>query len=83
MMAVRYEELVGDQEGVGRKMVEHWGLKWDEHCLCFHETQRTVATASYDPVRHPMYNRSVGRWHHDDRHLRPLRRALNEAGTTA
>ena len=64
-------------------MVEHCGLKWDGHCRHFHETQRGVATASYDRVRLAMYNRSVGRWHHYERHLRPLRRAINEAGTTA
>jgi len=81
MMEVRYEELVADQEGVSRKIVAHCGLKWDERCLRFHETQRVVATASYDQVRQPLYSRSVGRWQHYERHLEPLRRALNQAST--
>jgi len=85
MMEIRYEELVADQEGISRKIVEHCGLKWDERCLRFHETQRVVATASYDQVRQPLYSRSVGRWQHYERHLEPLRRALDQAsaGETA
>jgi len=79
MLEVRYEDLVADQEGVSRKMVEFCELQWDERCLRFHETRRLTATASYDQVRQPMYNRSVERWRHYERHLEPLRRALDES----
>jgi tetratricopeptide (TPR) repeat protein len=78
-LEVRYEDLVADQEGVSRVLVEHCGLEWDERCLRFYETQRLVSTASYDQVRQPLYSRSVGRWRYYERHLGPLRQALATA----
>ncbi|HKJ22507.1 MAG TPA: sulfotransferase, partial [Gammaproteobacteria bacterium] len=78
MLEVRYEDLIGDQEGVSRALVEFCGLDWDERCLRFHETRRVVATASYDQVRQPLYSRSKERWRHYERHLAPLRKALSE-----
>ncbi len=76
MMEVRYEDLVENQEDISRALVDFCGLAWDERCLRFHQTRRVVATASYDQVRQPLYNRSVERWRHYERHLEPLRRAL-------
>lgn len=75
-LEVRYEDLVADQEGISRRLVEYCGLQWDEQCLRFYESQRLVSTASYDQVRQPLYNRSVGRWRHYEKHLGPLRQAL-------
>ena len=72
MLEIRYEELVADQEGQSRRLIEFLGLPWDPACLEFHRTQRTVATASVWQVRQPMYSRSVGRWRHYERHLTPL-----------
>jgi tetratricopeptide (TPR) repeat protein len=77
MMEVRYEDLVADQEGVSRALVDFADLPWDERCLRFHETKRVVATASYDQVRQPLYQRSVGRWRHYQRFLEPLTHTLN------
>jgi hypothetical protein len=36
-----------------------------------------VATASYDQVRQPLYQRSVERWRHYQRFLDPLIHTLN------
>jgi tetratricopeptide (TPR) repeat protein len=72
MLEIRYEELVADQEGQSRRMIDFLGLPWDPACLEFHRTQRTVVTASVWQVRQPIYTRSVGRWRHYERHLGPL-----------
>ena len=80
-LEISYEDLIADQEGISRALVEYCGLDWDERCLRFHETQRYVSTASYDQVRQPLYSRSVGRWRHYDKHLGPLRRALAQHST--
>lgn len=79
-LELQYEDLVADQEGVSRTLVEFCGLEWDPRCLRFYETRRAVATASYDQVRRPLYNSSVGRWRHYERHLGPLREALAQGG---
>jgi hypothetical protein len=43
-------------------MLDHCGLAWDEACLSFHQTKRSVRTASALQVRQPIYRRAVGRW---------------------
>jgi tetratricopeptide (TPR) repeat protein len=72
ILEVQYEELVADQEGQSRRLIDFLGLPWDPACLQFHQTQRAVMTASVWQVRQPMYTRSVGRWRHYQRHLAPL-----------
>jgi tetratricopeptide (TPR) repeat protein len=72
MMEMHYEEIVADQEGQSRRLIDFLGLPWDPACLEFHRTQRTVMTASVWQVRQPIYSRSVGRWRHYERHLGPL-----------
>jgi len=76
ILDVPYEALVNDQEAWSRKMVEFIGLPWDPRCLDFHETSRTVITASKWQVRQKITGSSVGRWRHYEKHLGPLLRLL-------
>ena len=68
-----YEELVQDQEGSSRRMLEFIGLPWDPRCLDFHQTRRSVLTASKWQVRQRISQSSVGRWRNYERHVGPLR----------
>lgn len=77
ILKVEYEELVSDMENISRTMIEFCGLEWDERCLRFYDTKRVVATASYHQVRQPLYDHSVNRWKNYERHIEPLRRALD------
>jgi tetratricopeptide (TPR) repeat protein len=72
MIDVRYEELVGDVEGVARRLIAHCGLAWDPRCLDFHRTDRMVRTASATQVRRPIYQSSVRRWRKYQNFLGPL-----------
>ena len=74
-----YESLVESLESESRRLVEFCGLDWDDRCLDFHRTERSVHTASGWQVRQPIYRRSVERWRNYERHLRPLREALEAA----
>lgn len=56
----QYEELVADQEGKSRALLEHCGLDWREEVLDFHRSDRSVHTASIAQVRQPIYATSVG-----------------------
>ena len=76
MLEVQYQDLVADQERVSREIIAFCDLPWDERCLRFHETGRVVHTLSYDQVRQPLNQRSVGRWRHYDRFLAPLKKHL-------
>ncbi len=72
MYETRYEELVSAPEDKIRSLLDYCGLEWDPRCLEFHRNKRTVNTASYQQVRVPLYNTSVGRWQHYRQHLQPL-----------
>lgn len=76
MLEVQYEELVEDPERVSREIIGFLGLDWDDACLRFYETRRTVHTASVTQVRQPIYKSSTGRWRKYEKHLGPLLEAL-------
>lgn len=76
IMTVQYEDIIGDQEGISRKLLDFCGLEWDESVLQFHDLKRSVATASYDQVRQPIYKTSQARWKNYTKHIRPLIDAL-------
>jgi len=76
LIEVRYENLVSDLEATTRELLETLNLPWDDQCLEFYRTQRPVGSASSQQVRTPIYQDSVGRWRHYERHLGPLREGL-------
>lgn len=79
---VAYEDIVADQEGQTRRLLEFCGLAWDPRCLDFHENEAPVATASSVQVRQPLYASSVGRWRRFGAGLDPLRKVLEAGGLT-
>lgn len=61
ILDVHYEALVADPERQFRRLIDFIGLPWDDACLAFHKTRRTVRTLSYDQVNRPIYTTSAGR----------------------
>jgi tetratricopeptide (TPR) repeat protein len=80
MLEVQYEELVADLEGQSRRIIHFLDLPWNPACIDFHQTERTVQTASDWQVRQPIYTRSVGRWRKYEGHLGALLKALDSEG---
>jgi tetratricopeptide (TPR) repeat protein len=76
MLEVQYEDVVGDLERQARRIIAHCGLEWDDACLSFHKTERSVRTASATQVRQPIYRTSIGRWRRHAAQLQPLLREL-------
>jgi tetratricopeptide (TPR) repeat protein len=72
MLELDYEDLVSNQEAASRRIIDFCGLRWDDACLRFHETGRTVLTLSREQVNKPMYTSSVERWRRYEKHLQPL-----------
>jgi len=73
---VLYERLVDDTETEVRRLLNYCGLPFDEACLRFYETKRTVRTASSEQVRQPIYRDALEQWKHYASWLGPLERAL-------
>ncbi len=74
----QYEQLVRDPETNIRRLLEHCRLGFEPACLSFHETRRSVRTASAEQVRQPLYTSGVGYWRHFESELEPLRLALGD-----
>ncbi len=74
---VQYEELVADTETQARRLIDYCGLEWNDACLNFHETKRSVRTASMAQVRQPIYKSSVERWRNYEKSIAPLLEALS------
>ena len=71
-----YEELIGAFEKSAEAMVSFLGLEWDPNCLNYYQQDRPVRTASLWQVRQPLYDTSLERWRHYEKHLGPLKDAL-------
>ena len=78
VLEVRYEDMVQDQEGQTRRLLDYCGLPWEDACLRFYETERAVRTASSEQVRQPIYNSSVNHWRHFREELAPLIEVLGD-----
>jgi len=78
ILDVPYEGLVDDQEAWSRKMLEFVGLPWDPKCLDFHQSSRSVVTASKWQVRQKISQSSVERWRNYAKHVGPLLTLLEQ-----
>jgi tetratricopeptide (TPR) repeat protein len=70
--AIRYEDIVAQQEATVMEMLGFVGEDFDPACLTFHRNSRYARTASYAQVTEPLYDHSVGRWRHYRKHLEPV-----------
>lgn len=75
-----YQELIADQAGETRKLLEYCGLEWEDRCLEFHRNPTPSTTASASQVRRPLYGSSVSQWRHYEARLAGLRDALAAEG---
>jgi tetratricopeptide (TPR) repeat protein len=80
VIEVRYEDLVADQEGETRRLLQHCGLAWDDACLEFHTNAAPVSTPSAAQVRRPIYRDSVARWRQHAEVLAPVAQFFADAG---
>src|SRR5665213_2398132 len=76
MLEVRYEDVIDDLEGQARRMIRYCGLPWDERCVSYHKTRRSVLTASAVQVRKPLFRSSLQRWRKFEFGIGPLLDAL-------
>jgi tetratricopeptide (TPR) repeat protein len=78
---VIYEHMVADPEAEVRRLLDLLGLPFEEKCLRFYETKRTVLTPSSEQVRRPISSDAVDYWRVYESHLRALLTSLGSALT--
>jgi hypothetical protein len=71
-MPIRYEDIIGDQAGSVRTLLDVAGVGFDGACLNFHENRHYARTASYAQVTEKLYDRSRFRYRHYLKHLEPV-----------
>ena len=85
-LAVRYEDVVDDQEATMRRVFAFVGASFDPAVLNFESNARYARTASYAQVTEKLYDRSRYRYRHYLKHLRPaveiLRPLIERLGYT-
>lgn len=64
LLELQYEDVVAEPDRQIRRLIAFAGLPWDDACLGFHASGRSVHTISRWQVRQPVHGRSVGRWRH-------------------
>ncbi len=67
-----YEKLTENQEEETRKLLAHIGLDWEDQCLEFHKTKRSVRTVSLRQVRQGLYKGSSEAWRKYEEFLDPM-----------
>lgn len=75
--SAEYESLVENPEEEIRALLNYCDLPFEENCLNFHQTERAVATLSFNQVREPIYKKAVAGWEKYRSQLGDLERALN------
>lgn len=78
VLRVQYEDVVDDLETQVRRMLDFLELPFEESCLRYWETERSIRTPSSEQVRQPVYRSGVDQWKHFEKHLDPLKEALGD-----
>ncbi len=78
ILRVNNEDVIEDLEGQVRGMLEFLELPFEEECISFYETDRSVRTASSEQVRRPINKEGMERWKPYSRNLKPLLNHLGE-----
>lgn len=68
---LRYEDVINNLEGQFRPILAKIGLEWSSECSEFyrHSQRKIIKTPSFDQVTQPVYNSSVERWRHYEKHF--------------
>ena len=69
---LNYEALTENQEEESRRLLEYCGIDWEQQCLAFHKTRRSVRTLSSQQVRKKMYAGSSQAWRKYEAHIQPM-----------
>jgi tetratricopeptide (TPR) repeat protein len=79
ILRVCYEDVVEDLERNVRRILEFCSLKFEPACLEFYKLDRSVATASSEQVRQPVFREGRLQWRNYEPWLGPLKCHLDDA----
>ena len=78
ILRVNNEDIIDDLEGQVTRILDFLNIPFEEECISFHKTDRSVRTASSEQVRQPINKKGMGRWKPYAKHLEPLIDSLDK-----
>ena len=76
VLRVHYEHVVDDAESQVRRILEFLDVPFEEACLSFYQTERSVRTPSSEQVRQPIYRRGLEYWRNFEPYLDVMKTGL-------
>jgi len=77
ILRVQHEDVVENLEENVRRILDFCGLDFQQSCLEFYKTERSVRTASSEQVRRPIFKDGLNQWEKFEPWLGELRQALD------
>ena len=72
VLRVNNEDVIDDLEGQVKRILDFLEVPFEDNCISFYETDRSIRTASSEQVRQPINKKGQGRWKPYAKHLKPL-----------
>ena len=79
VLRVHYEQVVADLDGQVRRMLDYLQLPFEQACLDYHQTERSIRTPSSEQVRQPIYQSGLEQWRNFEPYLGVLEDQLSSA----
>ena len=83
ILRVQHEDVVADLEGQVQRLLDYCGLSFEQACVDFHNTERSVRTPSSEQVRQPIFTTSLEAHKPFEPWLGPLQQILAQRGAKA
>ena len=78
ILRLQYEQVVEDLEGQVRRLLDFLELPFENACLRYWETPRSIRTPSAEQVRRPINRDGLHQWRRFEDYLQPLKDALGD-----
>jgi len=72
VLRVQHEDVINDLPGQVNRILDFCGLEFEQNCVDFHKTARTIKTPSSEQVRQPIYRSGMDQWKNFEQHLNSL-----------
>ena len=76
ILRIHHEDVVADLESQVRRLLDYCELPFEQACVDFHNTERSVRTPSSEQVRQPIFTTSLDAYKPYEPWLEPLHRIL-------
>ncbi len=74
---IEYEYFINNQKKETKKLLDYCNLQWENKCMNFHKTIRSVRTSSDYQVRKKIYYNSINKWKNYKKELKKLSNIVN------